>query len=270
MSRTARLKPVIHIGPPKTATTSLQDAVIPYLGRPYQIKPDWAWQLARQPAFEAPAGLAPDVIVSHESLGDFAAFRPEVIAARLGQVFKDAVVVFAQRDPLDLFYSLYRQKLINTVVISGERLAAGARAIVPRRADTFFDSELQRFRKDGIGFLAMLKFEANRRIFAERFDVQTLPFELLRSAPDAFVSAFTDVCGGGPTLRLPRANETNVTLMENALSASPLNANPALRERYIDFYRAPVLTDDRAHFIRNWSQTHSADAFVEAFRFSDP
>src|SRR4051812_10579020 len=105
------MKPVLHIGPPKTATTSLQESVIPHLGRPYQVKPDWVRNLTDSPVFASPALLPPGVIISDERIGGFMKFSPDVIAARFAQVFKSAQVIYVARDPVALFYSLYRQTL---------------------------------------------------------------------------------------------------------------------------------------------------------------
>src|SRR5579872_5536853 len=101
------MKPLIHIGPPKTGSTSLQKFLIPQLGRPFEIWPAWARALARKKTFDAPAALPKNFILSGEGLGDFVIFPPTVIADRLSHVFSDATVIWVHRNPLDHFYSWY-------------------------------------------------------------------------------------------------------------------------------------------------------------------
>lgn len=260
------VKPVVHIGPPKTATTSLQDGVIPRLGRPYQIKPDWARALARHQTFHPPK-IAGDVIVSDEILGDFATFVPQVIAERLATVFDDAVIVLVRRDPVDLFYSLYRQKLINAISLSASLIANENQVYVPLSTDAFFDAELAKYRKSKTGFFALIQFEKNKADFATRFDVEVIDFAILRSAPAAFARSFVDLCGGGPQVDLPHENSSGDFTIENALAASPLTRWPKLVHRYRDLYKTSVLGAQREGFIRAWPTNRTIETFVNAFRF---
>lgn len=269
MAHVRSLKPVIHMGPPKTATTSLQDGVIPHLGRPYQIKPTWATYLARSPAFEPPRDVADDVIVSHESLGDFAMFPPQAIAGRLERVFDDAVVVLTYRDPLELFYSLFRQRLINGVRGAATIYAERKYWPSPNAPDAFFDIELQRFRDEGRGFFSMIRFKATRDIFAKKFDVEVLDFDLLKRKPQIFADAFAEICGGYAKIApmLPHANKTESIRMEATLSEYGVETTSEPYGRFLGFYNDPALTKDREDFIQSWSATERIEAFARSFRF---
>jgi hypothetical protein len=268
MAHVRSLKPIIHMGPPKTATTSLQDGVIPHLGRPYQIKPVWARDLARNPAFEPPRGVADDVIVSDELLGDFAMFPPQVIAGRLERVFSDAVVVLTYRDPLELFYSLFRQRLINGVRGAAMIFAEKKYWPSPNGPNAVFDIELQRFREEGRGFFSMIRFKTNRDIFVKKFDVEVLDFDLLRKKPQTFAGAFAEICGSRKIAPvLPHANKAESNLMEAALAEYGVATTSELYSHFLGFYNTPTITKDREDFIRSWSAAEKFEAFANSFRF---
>ena len=98
----------IHIGPSKTASTSLQ-AIMPLLGRPYVIGPDWARTLARAPGvlkFKS-VTVPPGTIISDQGLGDFDFHPPRVIADRLSQGFGRCTVIYVIRDYRERLKSLY-------------------------------------------------------------------------------------------------------------------------------------------------------------------
>lgn len=267
MSRAQRLIPVVHIGPPKTATTALQEGVIPRLDRPFQIKPQWANDLARKPAFEHPAPLPANIIISDEALGDFSGFVPQVIVERLAQVFTEARIIFVERDPVDLFYSFYRQRLVNGAVMSTKYLMTKGTVFIADTIDGFFDTEFERFKTRGVGVFAMVASKVNQALFAKRFDVHAIKFDLLQSAPKAFVKAFVDLCGGGPELELPIANQSGSSVIEAALAQSPFQAQPKICQRFRDYYSASLLTPDREDFIRSWAQNPDIPALAGPFPF---
>src|SRR5579871_2943396 len=147
---------VLHIGPPKTATTSLQESVIPHLGRPYQIKPDWVRSLIRNLQVQVPQDLPFNVIVSDESIGEFGYLPPTETSEKLRSVIGGGRVIYSVRDPLEYFYSLYRQKLVNTVLIQDKTLGLHGRYASPRTADSTFDVFLGFYRDGGRGFFATI------------------------------------------------------------------------------------------------------------------
>lgn len=266
MTYARSLKPVAHIGPPKTATTSLQNGIIPNLGRPFQIKPGWAKSLARDQVFVPPRDLPAGLVVSDEALGDFASLPPEVIATRLGEVFDAAVVVMVERDPLEIFYSLYRQKLINGVSTAVKALAATGKYFVPHSANQFFDDELRKFHKRACGFFALIQFKNTCAVFGRRFDVEVIEFDLLRAKPQAFVEAFSAICSCKTDIALPHENKAARTVMETELGGVSETLPDVLRARFLNLYTSSTLTSDREDFIRNRPQARTINAFVDAFR----
>jgi hypothetical protein len=185
---------IVHIGPPKTGTTSLQSSIIPRLGLPYQIKPKWSYNLARQEHFETPEIIADHFIVSDETLGEYLIFSPQVICERLALIFKSATIVWVRRDPLKQFYSLYKQGLINTL------LKFGASGKVPSQSeimgpDRLFDVLKKQYLRGQSGFFASIDQKLNARAYERHFDFRVLNFDELERSPSAFVATFAEICG---------------------------------------------------------------------------
>lgn len=206
------------------------------------------------------------MVVSDEVLGDFATFGPNVIAERLGAIFKDAVIVIVHRDPVDLFYSLYRQKLINAISRAASLIAQSDQVFIPLSTDMFFEAELAKYRQSKTGFFTLIQFEKNRAEFAKRFDVNVIDFALLRSAPAVFARSFVNICGGDPDLDLPHENSSGDSTIEQALMASPLTRWPKLAQQFRDFYKNSVLSPQREELIRTWPTNRTIQTFVSALR----
>src|SRR5262249_21138034 len=104
---------ILHIGPPKTASTSLQKHLIPRMGLPYQIKPPWSRQLARDAVFELPEISDHNLLLSDEELGHCFSLPAKIVSERLSQIFSAGAVIWIKRNPLEWFISIYRQYLFN-------------------------------------------------------------------------------------------------------------------------------------------------------------
>ncbi|MFD1881901.1 hypothetical protein [Paracoccus pacificus] len=140
----ARARFLLHIGPPKTGTTSLQELVLPridglvYLGKPW-FNPDVPYDkcvnlhravdsvtkaplghfdadmarravedwLTHSPAFAAASGR-PLCLLSEERLTLSDVVSQVEIAARLSQVFPGAHAVYVRREPVAALLSLYK------------------------------------------------------------------------------------------------------------------------------------------------------------------
>ena len=265
ISVSAKQRPIIHIGPSKTATTSLQESVIPFLGRPYQVKPAWVHRVTRDEVFQYPElALPSDIVVSDERLGTFVRHPPEVVAERLAAMFPDAVILYVLRNPIELFYSVYRQGLVNFVDLT--RLY-GDKSNVPATADYFFKSEWARYHRYGVGFFSMLNLKKIQRAFGRFFTVETIEFGLLKDSPQAFVAAFTRACGNEMNLPLPRENRADREVMENALAMLSTAAPQSVHERCREYYEFSRLSPAREDFLRRWKYNVVLEEFAAAFRF---
>jgi hypothetical protein len=239
----------LHIGPPKTATTSLQHDVIPLLNHPYLIKPKWGKDVAQRPTFEIPP-QPDDLILSDEGLGEFIVLPPATVAGRLASVFPGARVIFTRRDPVALFHSYYRQRIIN---LMHDARALGDRAgryPGPVAANKEFDRSLKKFDVEGTGFFAMANTALVHRTFARYFDVVILEFALLQNDPAAYVRAFSEACGATFTGPVRTLNAASGDQFETALQALSDHAPQEIVEWFTEYYKAPGLTDDRIAMLR--------------------
>jgi len=246
--------PIIHIGPPKTASTSLQTAVIPKLDRPYQIGPDWCQALMRGEPYQAPPPL-PDLIVSSESLGGFSVLPPGAIAERLAETFKTGRVIFVRRQAIELCYSLYRQRLINFAANLGTFFAAGG---TPRRAvtiDNYFDSALATYKSSGIEYFAVISTERIRAAFEPHFEFKVIEYDLIKDEPAALARAFSEACGAPVDVELPPENKSYYGRMETILAAAPPEVPRAIVNQTMDYYVSSRLSRDREDFLRSWPAT---------------
>lgn len=253
------MRPIIHIGPPKTASTSLQNGVIPKLGRPIQIKPPWVKELCRLPTFEGPT-LAADVILSDEMLGDFAFFSPDVIAQRLASVAEDGIIIYVQREPVDLFYSYYRQALRNGVGVQATTLRKFGVMDPPLSIDEYFDSCREKYRQEKNGFFAAINTNQVALAFSRFFDFEMLDFELIKQDPASFASSFAIICGCHARFEFPHDNQGDEGLLRDALANNDI-VPPFFRAMTTKFHQDPQLSRDRADLLRAWSrQAHSISA----------
>ncbi len=186
------MKPVLHIGPSKTASTSLQ-AIIPKLGRPFLIKPVWAKALCREPvAPQLMGGFREGLILSAEILGDFEVFPAPVISQRLLDVFGPSIVVFVHRDPEERLRSFHAQFLKNN----------------PGRTDTLeaFKAWMLKGLPRGLGFFAASDIAAVQKDFHQH-DFRVVDYALLKTDPQAFLRAFCEACEAEmPDVGLPHMN----------------------------------------------------------------
>jgi hypothetical protein len=232
--------PVIHIGPPKTASTTIQSAIIPQLGRPYAIKTPWTSALAEGRIENIPA-LPDNIVVSDERLGQFRDLAPAEIARSLAQVFPHARIIHIARETVDLFYSFYRQSLINNVAIA-MRPAGKAKLIYPATADGFFEASSHQFARSGCGFIAMIRNADIAEAFQRRFDFQSLPFEMLMSEPRRFARTFAHLCGCDLEVDLPSQNASDVGAFETYLKQAADRMPSDLINVYRDYYESSLLS----------------------------
>lgn len=245
---------IIHIGPPKTGTTALQETVIPHLGLPFQSKPDWMKALIAAPEFAPPATRPDGVIFSDENLGGFFHFPPDMIAQRLAAVFGSALVLFVRRDPVELFYSLFRQALINTVGFV-KKAAPVYRTGKPEDANGFFDKQIAQFQKMHCGFFAIIDADAVRTAFEKHFELQLLDFALLKSDPAGFVARFADACGSSARPILGKVHQSERATMEKVLATLPLDTPAYVRSSYLETYENGRLSPDREDYLLNWPRS---------------
>jgi hypothetical protein len=235
----SRMRVFIHLGPPKTATTSLQNSVIPHLGLPYEIRPDWTRRVARADIFSGAIRPESDLIVSDELLGDFARFPPEVIADRLATVFRQATVLYAMRDPLELFYSLYRQRLINEIGLQAGLILRG-KMFYPVNPAEFLAAQWSDCRERGAGFFATVDINRVRAAFERHFCFKTFDLDHLADDAQAFARSFAAACGQPFSATMSWDNETTVAKLETALAQLPASTPDGLADRYRHFFAMPL------------------------------
>lgn len=184
---------IVHIGPSKTASTSIQ-AIIPELGRPYLIKPAWGKALARDPVMPVIPALPDDCIVSDEALGDFDAMTPQSVSDRLYFALGRCVVVFIHR--------AINERLASVYAFQGH---------MRPHSKTFAQYRQMHervYQKYGIGYYAAADLDLMRRSFAKH-DFRVVDFNLLQCSPTAFLAAFCGACGiSPPDLTIPHLNRT--------------------------------------------------------------
>lgn len=212
---------VVHIGPGKTATTSIQSALLPRLGRPFQVKPAWSTALSKTPDFPRPDPLPADIIVSDEALGNFGGSPPDAVAERLAWMFpKGTTVIYCSREPVARFLSLYRQVQINHLGVMRDALRAGQLKVYePMSADATFDIIKRKYETSGTGFLATINEEKLRQTFEPNFHFVTVDFALLAQDEKAFVRSFCDACGCHTEIELPKDNASSEITIGAALDA---------------------------------------------------
>lgn len=237
----------IHIGPPKTATASLQKSIFPALGVPFENRPAWTRALARDPAFAMPPRDDSDLIVSDEMLGDFAAVSPERLAARLASIFAKAKILFCVRDPLESFYSYYRQRVMTEIELQSQALRKGFR-YEPVTPAQFLASQWAELGRSGSGFFATIDTARIKAAFERHFSFQTLNFALLRRDPDAFAASVIAACGGGGVAKISWENKTSAAKLEEALALLPAEAPAGLADRYRAFFQME-LTPEYEEFV---------------------
>lgn len=198
--------PVVHIGPSKTASTTLQKQVLPFLGRPYKITPQWLRLLSRSPEFTPPeASTVPDgMIFSAEMVGDFPGCPPAEVARRLMSVLGVCRIVFVEREPIELFASLYQQYLVNNQNLI-------TRGYVPLTPDALFDHFHAEYVKNGTGIFATINVPAVEEAFYP-CEFVTIPYALLEDDGGAFGSAFALACGAHWRGSLTRLNPSRLPL----------------------------------------------------------
>ncbi len=247
-ARLETMSVTIHIGPPKTATTSLQNSVIPHLGVPFEIKPEWSRTLARAPVVDLSARTERHLIVSEEGLGDFTRLPPETVAERLARVFARGVVVFCVRDPCDQFYSLYRQRLINSASLQVQgRCPSDGLSLSPASPEEYLHLQWQEYRTRGLGFFASVDVDRIRAAFGRYFAVRTIDFGLLSHGTQGFVRAFTEACGlsADASLDLSCDNVTSAATLEAVLIQLPVAA-AGLKDLYRRFFTARLSAEQEA------------------------
>jgi hypothetical protein len=241
-------RPALHIGPPKTASTTVQEFIIPHLGRPYLIKPEWGKLLTRVVDFQQPP-LASDIILSDEEFGRFLFNTPGAIAARLATVVPDATVIYVRRDARDLFRSFYRQSLVNNLTKIAAIHEAGL-PIKPLSPDEYFDLALATYRERLIGVFAMANWAKVRNAFAKHFAFTVLDYAQLRKSPQDFAAAFADACGcPTPTIDVGKANLSTPERIEDAIAAVTIPIDPQVLDLYRSYYVDYRLSPDRQESI---------------------
>lgn len=208
-----------------------------------------------------------NLIVSDERLGTFLRQSPAVTAERLSKMFRDAVVIYVLRNPIELFYSAYRQSLMNFIDAEMNALRQHKSFGLPPSADHVFEAEWTKYRKFGVGFFAMINLHKIRQGFERYFTFETVEFDLLKTSPSAFVAAFTRACGNEMELPLIHANRADREVVEDALARLPDSVPETARTHYRAYYEFPKLSRAREDFLRNWKYSAPMEEFAKAFRF---
>ncbi len=232
------------------------------------MKPAWVQRVTRDAVFvPPPEPMSSNIIVSDERLGTFVRQSPEATADRLSKVFNDGVVIYVLRNPIELFYSAYRQGLVNFIDLQRQEIEQTGRASLPASADEFFDGEWTRYRKFGVGFFSMIHLRRIRRGFERFFGFETVEFDLLKQSSSAFVAAFTRACGNELKLELAHTNRAEREVVEDALAALPADVPELLRTRCREQYEFSRLNSSREDFLRSWNYNAGLEEFAAAFKF---
>ena len=238
---------MLHAGPAKTATKSIQKYLVPSLGRPFQVKPAWTKAVARGREFTPPAPLPAGSIISDENLADFAVLPPTHVAERLARITDGGVVVIVARSPVERFYSLYRQNFINALV--GVRAQPTwldrARLLTINER---FELDRRLFTERGIGFFKVEDHDDVETAFRKYFDFVRLPYALLGTDPARFVAQFCKACGAAPLdIPLGAENVGSVERVDALLNAWPCPIAESLKESLRTLYLEPLSARQRGH-----------------------
>ena len=188
---------VLHIGPSKTASTSIQ-AIIPLLGRPYLIKPEWAKLVGQGPLSSKSKRLdvPPEAIISCEQWGD-CEIRPRILAARFHVLFGPCTAVLVHRDAEDRLASFYR-------FTHGKPWAHQYESL-----EAFKAHHQELYTRSKRGLYATADLDLMRATYAELgHELKVVDFNLLRTAPRSFLEAFCRACGANhvPEINIPHLN----------------------------------------------------------------
>lgn len=223
----------------------MQNSIVPRLGLLFEIKLEWARTLAMAPEADVPRRTDENLIVSDEGLGGFAYCSPETIAERLARVFRQATVVFCRRKPVDQFYSLYRQRLINSVGVQARSAAAGL-LLSPVSAAQFLDSEWRAYRQTGTGFFASIDVTRVRAAFTRHFGFEIVDFGLLSRDSRAFAMAFARACGAAVGLEMSCENVMSADVLDAALAQLPASVPAGLCDLYRRLFDTRLAPDQEA------------------------
>lgn len=240
---------VIHIGPPKTASTSIQNSLLPQLGLPFLVKPEWARELASPDDFTVPEVPA-NAVVSDEYLGEFLRAPPEVVCARLARVFPaGGRIVHVHRDPVALFSFYYRQKIVNTAA-GAEKLLRGGMTPVKTDANAFFDEHVGKRRESGTGFMVMADSRKVRATFAARFEVVEMDFERVRTDSRRFAAKFCEACGIPAGIEISQDNVTSADDLESWIARAPALVPADIIAFWREAFARPQLSESRLAVLR--------------------
>ena len=181
-------------------------------------------------------------------------------------MFSEGVVIYVLRNPIELFYSAYRQGLVNLINMQSQALTETGQFVPPISADEGFEGEWKRYAKFGGGFFAMINLHKLRKAFERHFTFETIEFDLIKISPPAFVAAFTRACGNEMALTLTHTNRAERDVIEEALATLPHSVPETLRNRYRENYEFSRLSRSREDFLRNWEYSAVFEEFAAAFR----
>jgi hypothetical protein len=166
---------------------------------------------------------------------------------------------------VEMFYSLYRQRLRNQITLHREYRARGL-VVTPIDTNAFFDIERRRYLDEECGFFASTNLNLVRTAFERRnFRFETLEFSLLQRDATAFVSALAAICGSSARPEIGHANQTETDLAEDDLAGLPPETGPDLRAAYRELHALSRLTSDRLDFLRHWPDGRALRGFLGAF-----
>lgn len=248
---------VLHLGLPKTATTSLQASVFPRLadvalfvrGGPAAIlekvrysAADAAKQGRSEAAYldkiretlnaslrEQTAGT---VLISNENVFGWHPDGPSALVRRIHHVCPQASAFIVLREPTAFLASIYRQEIDNYIgqIETGRGVYAGIKPF-----KDFISAALERGARGHLGFIHYNEIVAGLRAhYGERALI--LDFDRLVNGADAFVSDIVGFIGVPMT--------SAVTLDRRNVSAAKIGELPARLKR------CDLSEDDRARFIR--------------------
>ena len=237
------MKPVIHIGPSKTASTTLQATVIPNLGRPYQIKPNWTKAIARAVNLEIDerVQLKDEAIVSHENLGDFVWVPAQVTAQRILDAVGPATIVFVRRRSVDRFISFYRQMLLHQGWTGHGK---------PYSANEAFDVAMRESNQKRMGVLTSFDLKFVKSAFSN-FDFNVVDFDLLKEGFSVFANSFCEACGVHNSTTFPsHENESSEKLFEE----SSVIMTTKFVSMYREYYMNPNLSESRKEMLATFDE----------------
>ncbi len=290
------MKYVLHVGLPKTASTSLQENVFPHLpdiALSLRTEEGWAKTLAAVRYVGAQARALPQgedaylrkirekfrslevgkvgaqtVLISDELIIGGHPDGVGTIIRRLQAVCQNARVVIILRRPLDFLRSYYRQEFTNYIA----QLGVGQTAILPK-VKTFTSFVRGCLDADPNGHVGFLRYDEIVSTLYEcygRSNVLVMAYEKLKEDERLFLKTLLSFIGTefGSRLRLGNENVSADKFTGMMASAKAAGLTPEQLENLETAYNALELESDVAYRLERFVQTHIRGRYWDEFPYS--